>query len=149
MEEKLKYIDDLLKARGYKLTYTRRLIVKMFLDHPDIHFSPQDVYEHLKGEGNDIGIATVYRSIKILKDHDIIEQVVFKDKSVYELKIFGKKSIHAHFTCKNCGEFFDYQNMDLSSKIVSSIYNIEKKYGFKVKNVDVLLSGECSPCDKK
>jgi len=142
----MKYIDDLLKAKGYKLTYTRRLIVKMFLEHPDIHFSPQEVYEHLKQEGSDIGIATVYRSIKILKDNDIIEQVVFKDKSVYELKVFGQKSVHAHFTCHTCDELVDYENVELSSKILSTIVNIEKRHGFKVKHVDVLLNGECEQC---
>ena len=131
----------MLRAKGYKLTYTRRLIVKMFLEHPDIHFSPQDVYEHLKHEGGNIGIATVYRSIKILKDNDIIEQVLFDDKSLFELKVFGQKSVHAHFNCKMCNELIDYNNQELSDVIISNIFKLEEKYKFRIKTVDVIMSG--------
>lgn len=134
----------MLREKGYKLTYTRRLIVKMFLEHPDIHFSPQEVYEHLKKEGGNIGIATVYRSIKILKDNDIIEQVLFDDKSLFELKVFGQKSVHAHFNCRRCNELVDYTNAELSKTILKNMFKLEEKYKFRIKSVEVIMSGVCN-----
>lgn len=136
----------MLKTKGYKFTDSRELIVKFFLNNSDKHFSPQDVYSYLKKMDESIGIATVYRNIKLLMENEIIEEVICKNKKVYELKLFGKKSVHAHFTCRICNKIIDYNAISSSLKILGLINQIEKEYDFNIEDVDILFSGICKDC---
>ncbi len=148
MEDKINYIIGLLKDKGYKTTDTRLLIIKMFLKNPNKHFSPQDFYDYLRKKNKNVGIATVYRNIKLLKNNNIIEEIILGDKKLYELKMFAKKSVHAHFTCNNCKKLIDCKDVESSIKLVNIIEKIEKEYDFNIKKVDFLLSGICKTCNK-
>ncbi|MTI67430.1 MAG: transcriptional repressor [Firmicutes bacterium] len=146
MEEKINYINSLLKRKGYKMTYTRGLIVKVFIKNPDKHFTKKDIYLKLKKEGNNIGIATVYRNIELFKENNIIDEFIRKNEILYELKLFSKKIIHAHFICNNCKKIIDYKNTDCSLKIIKAIDVLEKKHDFEITNVDVAFLGKCENC---
>lgn len=149
MQHKINYIKDILKNNGHKVTKTRLQIIKMFLDNADKHFSAKELYFMLKDNDSSIGITTVYRNLKLLKDSQIIEEIINKDEKLYELKLFGKKSLHGHFICIECGKVTDYKDIDMSLKIFTLIDRINKKYNFEVKDIDILSSCICDECKNK
>ncbi|WP_425446931.1 Fur family transcriptional regulator [Dethiothermospora halolimnae] len=144
--KEVEYINKLLLNNGYKLTYQRRLLVEIFLKNPSKHFNPMEVYDYVKRKDNSIGLATIYRNLKILEKNDIIEEIIYKDKSLYELKIFGKKSIHLHILCSKCNRMINYVDKNISKELINVNNIIKEKYDFDVWNTDFILKGICNEC---
>ena len=75
-----------LQARQHKLTTQRRTVLEVFIAHPGEHLSAEDVYGILRGEDIDIGLATVYRSLELLANLNILQRMEFGDGcSRYEI----------------------------------------------------------------
>ncbi|WP_069650077.1 Fur family transcriptional regulator [Caloranaerobacter ferrireducens] len=144
--KRLSYIENILKENGYRITEQRRKIIKLFLDNPNKHFHPTDIHAFLIEQGEAVGIATVYRNIKILLDNDIIEEVTFNSSKLYELKLFSRKSIHAHFICLKCKRVLDYIDVDTSLKLIKIINEIERRYDFKIEDSEITFTGFCKKC---
>ncbi|RKD34264.1 Fur family transcriptional regulator [Thermohalobacter berrensis] len=148
-EKKINFIKNILHKKGYKLTSSRKTVVMFFLRNLNKHFEPLDIYEKLKSQGNSVSLSTIYRTVRILKECDIIEELIYEDKKLYELKLFGQKSVHVHFNCLNCDKIKNYIDSNISLDIISKIEEIENKYDFKVENIDILFSGYCKACNVK
>ena len=85
--ENIKHLDiqDLCKKSGLKLTSQREVIVDVInnsKDHPNV----DKIYQRANKKNNKISLATVYRTVKLLEDANIIIKHDFKygeDKSRY------------------------------------------------------------------
>ena len=93
-----------LQERQNKMTPQRREVLQIFLDHPGEHLSAEDVHDILRQSKSDIGLATVYRTLDLLSDLDILlEELEQKIESQlcfhvlnHEVKFIGY--------CKECRE---------------------------------------------
>lgn len=148
-DKELEYVRKLLDSRGHKLTYQRKKILSTFLTNPQNHFTPIEIYEKIKKSDESVSIATIYRNIKILKEANIIGEIVHKDEKLYELKLFSKKSVHSHIICSKCGKIIDYIDQNISLKLIEEIGRLEKKYSYNIENVDVNLKAVCKDCMKR
>ena len=75
-------MDDLkkrLQEHQYKMTPQRKAVLQLFLDRRGEHLSAEDVYDVLRGEKSDIGIATIYRSLELLAELGLLQRVNFDD----------------------------------------------------------------------
>ncbi len=71
---------DKCKKLGLKLTEQRKIIVKVLSDssdHPDV----ESVHKRAIKVDKRIGIATVYRTIKLFEDNNLLEKHEFKGYS--------------------------------------------------------------------
>ena len=68
-----------LKSNKHKLTTQRRTVLNVFIDHPGEHLSAEDVYGLLREQSQDIGLATVYRSLDLLAELGILQKMEFGD----------------------------------------------------------------------
>ena len=97
-----------LKSSGLKVTLPRLKVLEMFEKSPGQHFSAEEVYNRLIEQGNDIGIATVYRILMQFADAGLLRKSNFDgDKAWFEL---DDGQHHDHLVCLDCGrveEFFD------------------------------------------
>ncbi|NBQ69705.1 MAG: transcriptional repressor, partial [Nitrosomonadaceae bacterium] len=81
----LKSID--LKNIGLKTTLPRLKILNLFEQSSVRHLSAEDVYKELISEGEDIGLATVYRVLTQFEQAGLLERHHFESgKAVFELK---------------------------------------------------------------
>lgn len=117
-------------------TRQRRAIRAAFLaaDRP---LDPNEVLELAAGEHGGLGIATVYRNIKILLDEGWLTTVELPGEVThYEL---AGKAHHHHFHCKSCGKVFELN---------ACLPNVQKLAppGFRVAGHDLLLYGDCREC---
>ena len=65
---------------GLKMTEQRKVIVKVLsesTDHPDV----ESVYSRASKVDKRIGIATVYRTIKLFEDNNLLEKHEFKTRT--------------------------------------------------------------------
>jgi len=145
MDNKKERIYALLESKNVRLTLQRKEILSVFLN-TNKHLKPEDVHDSVKDKG--IGLATVYRTIEILKDNDIIQEVTMENIRYYELKLYGEKCLHIHFKCDNCGAMFDCDNIKLGIKMIELRDLTESLCNVEAKNVTVTMNGICNKCKR-
>ena len=143
-ENLLEDFKKLLKSNNLKYTTQRELILKIIYDN-DGHFTPEDIYNLIKKSYPKVklGIATVYRTLTLLEDAQIVSSISFGTQGKkYE---FGLKEHHDHLVCLECGgieEFFD-------DTIEKQQEEIAKKFNFKMTNHIMKITGICQTCQSK
>lgn len=97
-----------LKAAGLKITMPRLKILQILEQAEHHHLSAESVYKLLAEQGEDVGLATVYRVLTQFEAAGLISRHNFEGgHSVFELK---QEEHHDHLVCIKCGqveEFFD------------------------------------------
>jgi len=140
----LENFKNLLKSNKLKQTTQRELILKIIYDNHG-HFTPEDIYNLIKESHPEVklGIATVYRTLTLLEDADIVSSISFGTQGKkYE---FGLKEHHDHLVCLECGgieEFFDETIEELQEEIA-------EKFNFKMTNHIMKITGICQTCQNK
>ena len=140
-------IDDLkerLQQRQNKLTKQRKIVLEIFLENQDKHLSADDVYDLLRNQHSDIGLATVYRSLELLCELEILQKVDFGDGcSRYEIGTSEPDTHqHHHLICQKCGKVTEFSE-DMLDELESVV---SKKFGFKITDHQVKLIGYCKEC---
>lgn len=93
---------------------------------------------HEKLSDDPVGIATVYRTIKLLLEKKEIQDVMLADGVVrYENKDLGH---HHHFYCEACEQVFDIADCHVDH------HEYHLPTGFKVKAHEMTFYGLCPDC---
>ena len=128
-------ITERLRLKGHRLTESRRAVVRALLAGDD-QFSVADVQRRLPG----VGRATVFRTMKLLVDLDLVCRVPLEDGSLrYRL---SRPSHHHHLVCTGCGSVEDFAECDLSS--VSA--TLAGRTNYEIQGHRLELFGLCPTC---
>lgn len=145
-QEKFK---EMLKAKGLKVTKQRLIVLEVLDTHRDIHMAAEDIYQLVKAECPDIGLATVYRTVQLLLEMQLVDRINLDDGCVrYEIgHLFDgeAKHTHHHLICKECGKVLSFNN-DLLEEVEN---HIERMTGFRVLDHELKFYGQCKECAKK
>jgi len=135
-----------LKKKGYKLTPQRRAIVDTIVDNEGKHLTAEEIYDEVKNNCPEIGLATVYRTILLLEEIGVVSKLHLNDGcSRYELVHGDERHRHHHLVCNECNALIEVED-DLLDELEASI---EKQYGFKIVDHSVKFFGTCSDCQNK
>jgi len=109
---------------GLKITAQRKIIVKVLsesLDHPDV----ESVHKRASKVDKKIGIATVYRTIKLFEDNNLLEKHEFKG---YSSRYETVRENHHHLIDVKSGKVKEFRNtlVDAMQKQVA------KEMGYKL-----------------
>ena len=115
--------------KGLRLTDQRKVIVKLLEEtimdtkfHPDV----DEIHKRAVAIDKKISIATVYRTVKLLEEADIIDRHEFKEgKSRYEAVT---ETHHDHLIDINSGEIIEFVDDEIE-KLKKKIAN---KLGFEL-----------------
>ena len=117
----LKTISERCKSVGIRMTGQRRLIITVLensRDHPDV----ETLFERANKIDNKVSIATVYRTVKILKNAGILEKLEFNDgRSRFEDAV---RKHHDHLIDLDTGkviEFIDEEIEHIQKKIANKL----------------------------
>jgi len=142
VKNSLEDICQKLQEKEYKLTPQRKTILKVLLDNEEKHLSAEDIYQIVKHHYPEIGLATVYRTLELLADIDILQKMNFDDgKARYEFSSHDEHH-HHHLICLKCGKVIEFNDdlLDVLEKTIS-----EKK-DFEVLDHKLKFYGYCSKC---
>lgn len=136
-----------LQEKQYKLTPQRQIILQIFIDHSEQHLSAEDVHGLLRQISSEIGLATVYRTLELLSDMEILQKIDFGDgRSRYELNdADASQHHHHHLICMNCGNVREFED-DLLENLEQDITD---KCKFKIIDHQVKFYGYCQECQAK
>ena len=137
---------EMLKEKGLKVTTQRLLVLEVLASHGDQHLTAEDIHELVKEDYPEIGLATIYRTLQLLLEMQLVDRINLDDGCVrYEIGelFYGEmKHHHHHLICKVCGRIFPFKN-DLLDDLEG---HIEEKMGFRVLDHELKFYGHCSEC---
>ncbi len=139
----LEDLRDALRTKGYKLTPQRRSVLNVMINHLGEHLTAEEIYDEVRGECPDIGLATVYRTLQLLSDMKILMKLNLDDGITrYEMNLDDKHHHHHHLICENCGKILEvkYDLLDSVEK------KIEAEYNFVIQNHKLKFYGLCKDC---
>lgn len=144
----LNYFRRVLKEKGLKVTNQRVLILGVLAGRSDKHLTAEEIYELVKAEYPEIGLATVYRTIQLLLELNLIYRINMDDGFVrYEIghRTGTVNQHHHHLICLKCGELISFED-DLLDHMKE---RLASSYGFEVVDHEVKLYGYCKKCSAK
>ncbi|MDD4335364.1 MAG: transcriptional repressor [Desulfotomaculaceae bacterium] len=145
MKKIISEAGEKLKAIESKLTARRELTLKVLLKNKGKHLSAEEVYNLVKREAADVGLATVYRALELFQEVGLIHAIDFGDgRKRYEFGMEDGKDQHHHhhLICTRCGRIIEF-NEDLLDEIEN---RVNKKYNFTITNHQLKIFGICSQC---
>ena len=132
-----------LKKAGLKVTLPRLKILQILQEPENQHISAEDVYKILIEQGEEIGLATVYRVLNQFDDAGILNRHHFEGgKSVFEI---SHKDHHDHLVCLKCGKVIEFEDDIIEERQEM----IAKQHKMKLTHHSLYLYGECTDgnCD--
>lgn len=145
MSGEIECIRKMLEDHGIAYTHQREEILSLFIVESK-HYKPDEVFKLLRCKG--IGIATVYRTLEMMRECGIIKEINIGKERFYELKKTESKCIYLHFKCDKCGKFFDYFDIETFKNYAAVFESIENKMDVIVRDVNITVNGICSKCKK-
>ncbi|WP_297631844.1 Fur family transcriptional regulator [uncultured Clostridium sp.] len=139
-------LKENLKEKGYKLTPQRRAIVDTIIKNEGKHMTAEEIYDEVKKDCPEIGLATVYRTVILLEDIRLLSRLDLSDGcSRYEIVHEDEEHRHHHLICNECNKVFEVEE-DLLDQLEE---RVENKYKFKIKDHSLKFYGICSECQRK
>ena len=144
-QEKFK---EMLKEKSLKVTNQRLLVLQVLAEHGDEHMTAEDIFELVKEDYPEIGLATIYRTVQLLLDMQLVDRIMLDDGCVrYEIGDFldeqeGHRHHHHHLICTECGSVSAFRD-DLLEDLEAYI---EKETGFQVTDHELKFYGVCKKC---
>jgi len=137
-----KELEQLLTEKKLKKTSQRALIWRALLNSKG-HPSVEEIRDNLLKDGHRIGLATIYRTLKILLQSGFIRQSKIEGMARYEPLI--KQPNHLHFICNMCRTTVEFP----SRRIENLIRQVTDEYSFDERYSRYLIFGICKSCFRK
>jgi Fur family ferric uptake transcriptional regulator len=133
---------QILREKGHRLTPQRMLVIEA-LHNADRHISAEELYEQLHSRYPYANISTVYRTLELLKELNLVTETDFGEGYVrYHV---AEKGHHHHLLCQTCGKIMDVEEVALYPLKDTLL----RKYGFDADLRHLAISGQCSRCRTK
>lgn len=102
IEMRLEQYLNRLREQGFRLTNQRRLIIEALLSNLGEHLNARELLALVQEKDHTIGFATVYRTLELLVDMDLLNQMSLAEGfSRYEVP---DDRMHFHVYCRFCGK---------------------------------------------
>ena len=127
-------------TKSLGLTRQRGVVLQVIRD-ADEHLTANEVFDHAKQLLPTISFATVYNSLRYLKETNLIAEKSFGSGAS---RFDSMTSRHDHAFCTNCGKLVDME-IELPREIVRFATEFSK---FKFESIELTLRGLCPECNK-
>jgi Fur family ferric uptake transcriptional regulator len=134
-----KELQKLLAEKRLKKTSQRALIWASLLDSKG-HPSVEEIRDNLLKQGHRIGLATIYRTIKLLLQSGFIRQSKLHGMTRYEPVV--RQPNHLHFICNSCGSTVEFP----SRRVENLIRRATENEGFEERYSGYAVFGICKTC---
>ena len=129
---------NLFREKGYKVTVQRLAVCKYVLTRED-HPSADQIYQALKMDYPTISLGTIYKTLHLMEDLNLIQELGFKDGTI---RYDPDMELHINMVCLKCGKIYDYKADD-----VKKFWNIIiSNTGIKPKGQRIDLYYVCDDC---
>jgi Fur family ferric uptake transcriptional regulator len=134
------HLVESVREHGHRMTPQREMILEAI--HENGHTTADEIYQQVHAKSPAVNLATVYRTLELLKELHLISAIDTGDGCVhYELT--GSQP-HHHLVCEDCG-----QTLELDQELLVPLEReLCERYGFQVNLNHLALFGLCPECQK-
>ena len=137
-------IEEILRAKKIKVT-PQRMAVFSVLQNSVSHPTVDKIYKKLKPEYPAMSLATVYKTVEVLKQVGLLQELNTGEGSLrYDANINN----HPHITCCVCGKVDDVDAVNIPYE-ESIKKEIEDKTGYAIDKHQLYFFGKCPHCQKE
>jgi Fe2+ or Zn2+ uptake regulation protein len=128
----------ILAGQAFRPTAQRALVLDV-VQSAEKHLTAAEIFERVRQRDPKVGYGTVYRSLHLLAEHGLIQELTFADQSS---RYDGRTERHDHVHCTSCGVILDVEvPMALMATHVA-----EERSGFTIESHHTVFSGLCPTC---
>ena len=142
-KQKFEDIQNIFVEKGIRMTPTRKEVIDVFIQNEG-HMNAEEVYNRTTSKK--LGLATVYRTIEILKSNGIIKELFVNGERLFELSATDNSRFHIHFSCNQCGRLEEYNGVLLLNHLVNLKRIVERDWENEVEDMSIVLKGTCKTC---
>lgn len=131
-----------IQEKGTRLT-SHRLAFLRLLAVSEGHPSAMEIYEKLRVQFPTISLATVYKTLALLKEKGEVLEIDLPTDNHYD---GNNPHPHPHLICVHCKSILDGDDV-VSIQAINQ--QISEKFGFTVQKPQLVFYGICADCDNK
>ena len=135
-------IIELLHENGLKATLQRQIICE-YLFNTDEHPTAEQILRKISNKYPTISIATIYSTLKNLKEKKIIHELEFSNKLPSHFE--PNTNPHINIICPNCHDILDYESETFNKFWKLIIHEIKRSPERQVIDIYAL----CEQCQGK
>lgn len=125
-----------------RMTRQRSAVADVLTDLDDFR-SAQQLHDLLRERGQDVGLATVYRTLQSLADGGEVDVLRRADgEAVY--RRCARREHHHHLVCRSCGTAVELDGPGVEAWAAQ----VGAAHGFRDVEHTMELTGTCSACAK-
>ena len=130
-----------LRGGGYRNGVARRAVVEL-LGRQDCCLTAQEIFDELRAEGRQVGIASIYRVLDLLTEKNLLQRIDLGAGTARYEPVHASGQHHHHLVCASCGKVEAFADEELER----ALHEVEGKTGYSVAGHDVVLRGTCASC---
>jgi Fur family ferric uptake transcriptional regulator len=126
-----------LKEHGQRQTPERFMVLEEIYQ-ADGHFDADDIFFNMREEGMGVSRATVYNTLDLLVEWDLVQRQQFGKNQYYYERAYAYQQ-HDHIICKECGavmEFCDPRIQEIKTMM-------ERMHNFNITGHSLHFFGTC------
>lgn len=125
-------------ARG-ALTRQRRVVLRVIEESRE-HLTAGEIFEAARRELPRLSYATVYNSLKFLKESGLIREIGFGSGGASRFDRQGRR--HDHALCTRCGRLVDFELPETATLLRAAA----RRARFRPESIHLTLTGVCHDC---
>lgn len=142
-EARFQHLVEKVRQRGGRLTPQRVAILRILAASKG-HPSVEQIYEQIQDDFPTTGIATIYKTVALLKEMGEVLELGFADGSNrYD---GNRPTPHPHLICTRCGEIQDLDVPGLDEFLAQALVQISPETDYAIHSHRLDLYGVCQKC---
>ncbi len=131
-------LDNFIRRKGLRQTPQRDEILEIIFAS-DEHFTPDQLLERLRIAGTKASRATVYRTLSLLLEADLIHEIELGDgQTTYDPNFIDHPN-HNHLVCIDCGKVVEFEDshLDLQTECLT------RRLGYRAVRQSLRIEATC------
>jgi Fur family transcriptional regulator, ferric uptake regulator len=129
-----------LRRAGHRAGGARSAVLET-LDREPCCLTAQEIFDSLRARGRKVGLASVYRTLELLSQLNLVRRVDIGNSACYEPEHPGGEH-HHHVVCEDCGKVAAFEDEGLED----AIDRLGRRLKYRVGVHEVVLRGACPDC---
>jgi len=126
-----------LKAGKNRITPERFEVLEAALEY-DGHFNADDLYILMKNSNSRVSRATVYKTLELLAQCELLSKRNFGDH-INRFESSFKRQVHDHLICVDCGKIIEFAD----PRIKQLPEQLSENLGFNFESYSFNIFGRC------
>lgn len=139
-QTRLEEITARLREQGLRLTPQRMAVLKVLISNKE-HLSAEQIYERVKVDFPMTSLATIYKTVNVLKEMGEVLELGFSDDSN---RYDGNPHPHPHLVCIKCKKI-----IDVDVAVLGELpHEVSRGTGYRIVSQRFDFYGICPRCQE-